>query len=338
MKAIVLKDFGSAENFALAELEKPATGDNEVLVRIKATAFNPIDYQMRRGDSESKLLKSPILGRELSGEVVEAGKNVHSFLPGDKVAAYVGSLASNGTYAEFISIPAELIAKIPSGISFEDAAALPMAGMTALQCFNRAFTFIPKEKPIFITGGAGGVGTMLIKLLLENGNNHIYTTAGNSDSIQHLKNIGLAENNILDYRKEDMIESLKSAAGVKYFDYVADLVGGKISETAGELVSVFGTYVDVTNLLTQKARELLFDKASTVVHIANYAPALITDGSMFKYYGNMLDELFSKIVQQSITPAPINIIGNLSVESVQKAHRLMENNETKGKKLVMTIH
>ncbi|OZI09121.1 hypothetical protein BWI93_05680 [Siphonobacter sp. BAB-5385] len=87
MKAIVLKKLGGVENFTLAELEKPSPGAGEVLIRIRATAFNPIDYQMRQGGTESKLLKSSILGRELSGEIVQMGEDVTDFTVGDQATA-----------------------------------------------------------------------------------------------------------------------------------------------------------------------------------------------------------------------------------------------------------
>lgn len=338
MKAIILKDFGGIENFKFEEIEEPQIKNDEVLIKIKATAFNPIDYQMRQGATESKLLKSPILGRELSGEVFELGKNVdvNLFKIGDKVSAYVGSLASNGTYTEFISVPAKLIAKIPSKITFEEASAVPMVGMTALQCFKRIL--VPKEKSILITGGAGGVGTILINLLLANGNKNIYTTAGNNESINHLKKIGLNEKNIVDYKNEDVIKSVKSKNKNESFEYVIDLVGGKMSEICAELIDVFGTYLDVTSLTTQNAKELLFDKATTIVNIANYAPTLKTGSGKFEYYGSTLKELFDKIEKNIITTTEIKVVGNLSVETVQKAHQLMENNQTKGKKLVMSIN
>lgn len=83
MKAITLKNFGGVENFELVEVDDPKTNDNEVLVKIKATTFNPIDYQMRQGSTESKLLKSPILGREFSGEIIQLGKNINAFNVGD---------------------------------------------------------------------------------------------------------------------------------------------------------------------------------------------------------------------------------------------------------------
>ena len=93
------------------------------MIRIRAAAFNPIDYQMRKCSSESKLLKSPIPGRELSGDVVQLGREVNSFRIGDKVSAYAGSLDSAETDAEFISVPARLVARFPQYLTFERAAA-----------------------------------------------------------------------------------------------------------------------------------------------------------------------------------------------------------------------
>ncbi|MEH0152575.1 NADP-dependent oxidoreductase [Limibacter armeniacum] len=333
MKGIILKDFGSVENFELKEVEQPNPESDEVLIKIRATAFNPIDYQMRQGATERKLLKSPILGRELSGEIVQLGKRITSFKVGDKVSAYVGSLASNGTYAEFISVPEKLIAKNPDKLTFEQATAMPMVGMTALQCFNRIST--PKDKAIFIAGGAGGVGTILIKLLLANGNNKIYTTSGNNDSTTHLKNIGIDEKNIVNYKEGNIINNLKDKG--ENFEYVVDLVGGTMSEVCAELVEVFGTYVDITFLTTENAKEMLFDKATTIINIANYAPALKKGSEKFEYYGNALREIFDKIDENIITPTEINVVGNLSVESIKRAHQLLETNQTKGKKIIMTI-
>jgi len=290
---------------------------------------------MRQGAKESKLLKSLILGRELSGEVVQVGKNVAFAKTGENVTAYVGSLASNGTYAEFISVPQELLAKKPEKLTFEEASALPLVGMTALQCFKRVP--IPKNKSIFISGGAGGVGTILIKLLLANGNHQIVTTAGNDDSINHLVSLGLNKKNIVNYKNENMISALKAKNIDGPFEYIIDLVGGKMSELCAELIGVYGTYIDVPFLTTGKAREILFGKATIIVNVANYAHALKKEEKSLSYYGTELKELFDKIEHNDITPTSIHVVGNLSVETVRKAHQLMEENQTKGKKLVMKI-
>ena len=331
MKAIILKGFGGVENFEEMDVDQPHLKEKEVLIKIKATAFNPIDYQMRSGAAESKLLKSNILGRELSGEIKETGSKVIGFNIGDKVTAYVGSLASNGTYAELISVPQELLAINPQGLSFEEATALPMVGMTALQCFKRVS--IPSGKKVFIAGGAGGVGTILIKLLMANGNHKIYTTAGNSESMNHLIALGVNKEHIINYNETDVCSVLEESE----FDYVIDLVGGRMSEVCAKLVSVYGTYVDVTFLATGTAKELLFDKATQIVNIANYAQSLSKGEDKLSYYGRELKELFHKIENSEITPTSINVIGNLSVETVKKAHMLMEENKTSGKKIVM-IH
>ncbi len=336
MKAIILKGFGGVEQFELKEIEQPQPRNNEVLIRIRATAFNPIDYQMRQGGPESKLLTSPVLGRELSGEVAALGKDVQSFKVGDRVSAYVGSMASNGTYAEYITVQEGLVAKNPALLNFEEATAIPLAGMTALQCFKRLN--IPKEKPIFIAGGAGGVGTILIKLLLANGNKLLYTTAGNSESIAHLKSIGLDEERIFNYKNDNWVEGLRSQSGYADFEYAIDLVGSHMSESCAALLDVFGTYVDVTNLATVQAKDKLFSKAATIVNIANYAPALQAGAEKFRYYGKALKELFNQIENNVISASPIHVVGTFSVATVRKAHQLMEDNQANGRKLVMTIH
>lgn len=333
MKAIILKRFGGVENFELAEVEIPKVEKGDVLIKTRATAFNPIDYQMRKGLSESKLLKSFILGREFSGEIVELGSDVEGFAIGDRVAAYAGNLGSNGTYAEYLTVPFKILAKMPTSLSFEQAAALPLVGLTALQCLNRVN--IPKESSIFIAGGAGGVGSMLIKLLLSNGNKNIYTTAGNNDSIRQLRNIGLGEGNIIDYKKANVVDQAKSFCS--HFTFVIDLVGGYMSEVCAELIDVFGTYVDVAFLGTEKAKELLFDKATTIVNVANYAMASKGPGH-FEDYGKMLTDLFNRLEKGLIAPPEIDVIGALHIETAQMAHRILENNETKGRKLVMKVN
>lgn len=334
MKAIVLKGFGGTENFELQEVENPFPKENEVLVKVKAAAFNPIDCQMRQGSRESKLMKSSILGRELAGVVAAIGKKVTQFKIGDRVAAYVGSLASNGTYAELISIPEELIARMPDQLSYEEAAALPMVGMTALQCFKRMQ--IPKQKPIFITGGAGGVGTILIKLLLANGNHHFYTTAGNDYSINHLVSLGVKKDNIINYKEHDVIAALKDKIATGTFEYTIDLVGAEMSEVCAELIAIYGTYADVTSLTTVKARETLFDKATTIINIANYAHTFKKEQGSLSYYGEALKALFNMMDHKEITPASVHVVGSMSVETVSTAHQLIDDNKAKAKKLVMT--
>lgn len=331
MKAIILNGFGDVSNFSLAEIDVPVIKDDEVLIQIKAAAFNPIDYQMRLGLRESRLMKSPVLGRELSGIIVKAGKNVKGYLVGDEIIAASGSRGSNGSYAEFMALNSNFIAHKPGNIGFEAAAAIPSAGLTAWQCFNRMRVEV--NNCVFISGGAGGVGCFLIKLLLINGCTNIVTTAGSEQSTKALIALGLKSSQIIDYKKDNLEQNILSANNGRSFDFAVEIVGGALAETAANVLNVNGTYVDVTFLGTQLTRETLFDKGCVIINIANYAQAL----KNANWYGQTLNELTNLIWQNKIAPPEINCVGDLSVETVQLAHTLMETNQIFGKKLVMSI-
>ena len=108
MKAIVLSSFGSADNFAAANLPIPEVRQGEVRIKVKAVSFNPVDYQIRKGQPESSHIRSMILGRDLAGSVDAVHEDVTDFSVGDDVCSYVCNLASSGTYAEYVSVPAAL--------------------------------------------------------------------------------------------------------------------------------------------------------------------------------------------------------------------------------------
>eukprot|EP01132_Coremiostelium_polycephalum_P022507 gene22507-26719_t len=225
MKAIVLNGFGDSRNFSLGEIEKPAVKADEVLVRIRASAFNPIDYQMRLGLRESRLMTSPVLGREFSGVIVALGAQVHGFSLGEEVMAASGSRGSNGTYAQYIAIHYKMLAPKPAGISFEQAAAIPSSGLTALQAFKRMNVKV--HDLVFIGGGSGAVGRFLIRLLKRSGVRTILSTAGNEQSRNVLESSGLLKEQILDYRESGLTQKLLELTG-RPFDFVVDLAGGSM--------------------------------------------------------------------------------------------------------------
>lgn len=332
MKAIVLDAFGAAENFSIRQLDTPVAGAGQVLVQIKAAAFNPIDYQMRKGLRESARMHSPVLGREFSGVVVATGSGVEGFKPGDEVFAASGSMGSNGSYAEYIAVPQEVLALKPTGISFEEAAAIPVAGLTAWQCLQRLR--VEPQHRVFITGGAGGVGALLIKLLKAHGIHQLVTTAGNEISRETLLELGLNDHQIIDYKEPALLEKVKGVYPGELFDFAIDLVGGPLTETAAAVLTLNGVYGDVTFLATEEARETLFDNGAVIVNIANYAYSL---AGKKEWYGEQLGQLSKLFSNGSITPPLVNVVGSLSAESVTKAHLLMENNQTNGRKIVMRV-
>lgn len=329
MKALVLQENGE---FKLETVETPKPDENQIQVKIIASGFNPIDYQMTENGPERKLIHSPILGREFSGIITELGTNTTDFKIGDAVFCGSGSMGSNGTYAEYICVPERIAVKKPENISFEEAAAIPSAGLTALQSFKRINA--AANHSILITGAAGGVGNMLIKLLIANGFDNFMVTAGNSESIASLLSIGVRQEQIIDYKKEDIYSAALSLNENKKLDVAVDLVGNAITETIGKLLKINGTYIDVTNFSTPEARGILFSRGITIHNISNYAYGL---EKQFDYYKNGLSELSSLLKNKTIAPPNISVIGKLNTETVAKAFAILKGNQTHGKKLIMQI-
>ncbi|RLJ23225.1 NADPH:quinone reductase-like Zn-dependent oxidoreductase [Chryseobacterium sp. 7] len=327
MKAVILNKNGKLED-GFAEQPKPKS--NEVLIQIRASGFNPIDYQMLENELERKLISSPILGRELSGIVVDKGSEVTDFNIGDEVYCGSGSMGSNGTYTEYIAVPEAIVSFKPKNISFEQAAAIPSAGLTSLQIFNRLK--LNPENTVLVTGATGGVGSFLIKLLLAHNIRQITTTVGSEENRQILLRLGLKNHQIISYKEENLIENILKANNGQPFEYGIDLVGNSMSEVTAEVLKINGTYVDVTALVTKDAHEILFNKGSLIMNISNYTYGMI---KKYEYYKNSLFQIKKLIENGTILPPQYKIVGNLSLDTVLQAHSILKNNQTQGHKLIM---
>jgi len=329
MKAILLNQNNI---LTLGDLDTPEPAAGQVRIKIIAAGFNPIDYQMRENEFERRHLHSPVLGRELSGIVDSLGPDVHQLHIGDEVFCTAGNMGSNGTYAEYIVVPEGIVVLKPKNISFEQAAGIPSAGITALQCFNRMG--VNPDARIFITGAAGGVGNLLIRLLKVHHYDRFVVTAGSDDSIQSLKDIGVDDSQILNYKKEDIVQAAVAKNDGQHFDIAVDCVGNNLAEVSGAVLKKNGVYMDVTNFHTSGSREILFNKGATVHHISNFIYAAEKD---YSYFRNSLEYLKKMIEDETLMAPVVNNIGSLNAETVERAHYSLKNNLTRGKKLVMSI-
>ena len=226
MRAYVLRRYGGPEGSLLMDVPAPVPRPRDILVQIRAAGLNPVDFKFRQGKLRAILRpKLPlVLGNELAGEVIAAGPGVKRFGVGDRVFARVAK-DRLGAFAEQACVDEDDAAHMPRNLDFTAAAAVPLAGLTALQALRDELDVKPGQK-VFISGGAGGVGTFAIQIAKWLGA-HVTTTASKRGEAL-VRSLGCDE--VIDYTTED----ISKAEG--RFDAGFDLIGGKTLEQMFEIM------------------------------------------------------------------------------------------------------
>ncbi|MFD2350202.1 zinc-binding alcohol dehydrogenase family protein [Nonomuraea ferruginea] len=156
MRAMRQAAWGEAEAMALVEVEEPAPVFGEVLVRVMAAGVNPVDVFTRRGQAYNRVLDLPFVnGWDVAGTVVRTGYGTTRFRPGDRVFGMPWFPRAAGCYAEYVTAPARHFARMPEGLGFTEAAALPLAGLTAWQMLTEVADVAPGQR-VLVSGAAGG--------------------------------------------------------------------------------------------------------------------------------------------------------------------------------------
>lgn len=221
MKAITAIYEVNAKTTRLIEQDvpMPTLGSQDVLVQLKAVAANPVDYKVRDGMAQGD---KRILGWDAAGTIHSVGSNVQHFKPGDKVW-YAGNIAREGAYAEYQAVDERIISHMPTSLSYEEAAALPLSSITAWEIlFDRLKVHLApptQQKSILIIGAAGGVGSILTQLAANITNLKVIATASRPESAQWARSMGA--NHVIDPRA-DWREQL-SKVNVQSVDFIASL-------------------------------------------------------------------------------------------------------------------
>lgn len=243
MKAIVLEKFGGFDAFELRDVPIPAVGPRQVRVRVHATAINPLDYQIRRGDYAESVPLPAIIGHDVSGVVEEKGANVTEFDVGDEVYYTPKIFGGPGSYAEQHVADVELVARKPHNINHLEAASLTLVGGTVWEALvSRAQLAV--HETVLIHGGAGGVGTIAIQLAKAMGA-RVITTArrGNHEFVR-----SLGADEAIDHTANDYISAVAELTHGQGVNVVFDTIGGDTLTRSALALADAGRVVSIVDI------------------------------------------------------------------------------------------
>ena len=247
MKVLQIVKYGELKDgLSFNETAKPSMNATDILIETKAASLNPIDYKLVSGGLKEMVpLDLPItIGFDVSGVVVEKGSEVTNFEIGDKVYTRVPQ-NQMGTVAEFVAVDSSVVSKKPENISFEEAASLPLIGLTAIQALERVG--LKAGDNVLIHAGSGGVGSFAIQYAKAKGA-YVYTTTS-TKNVDWVKALGA--DRVIDYKKEDY----KSI--VSELDIVFDTLGGDYTTEAFQVIKVGGKVTSIASILDEETAAMM---------------------------------------------------------------------------------
>ncbi|HEY4804965.1 MAG TPA: zinc-dependent alcohol dehydrogenase family protein [Paraburkholderia sp.] len=293
MKALVLSQYDGP--LELATLDRPQALAGQVLVRIHAAGLNPLDVKIRAGKAEHAKHPLPlVLGIDMAGVVEAVGAGVTRFAPGDEVYGMTGGVGGiQGTLAEYAAVDADLLARKPANLSMREAAALPLAFITAWSgIVDRAH--LRAEQSVLVQGGAGGVGHVAVQIARALGATVFATaSARNADVIARL---GATP---VDYGAQSVEQYVQAHTAGAGFDLVVDTVGGKTLDASFAAVKHFGHVVSALGWGTHALAPLSFREA-TYSGVFTLYPLL--GGHNRAHHGEMLGEATRLAEAGELTP------------------------------------
>src|SRR5438045_4436343 len=305
MKAVRIERYGNEDILELAEVERPTPGDNELLVKVRAAAGNPVDWKIRDGLGDIFRLKPPlILGCEVAGTVEAVDRPIRTglkdFVADDEVYGYLG--AYSGGYADYVAAPASEFVRKPKHINFDTAASMPVAALTAWQgIFGHGE--LASGQRILITGASGAVGSMAVQLAKNKGAYVIGTGSGRNEEFVR----GLGADQFIDYKKA------KFEAEVSDVDVVFDTVGGETQDRAFQTLKRGGVLVSTVNPQSEEKAKQFGVKGAMV---------------MVTPKPDQLAEI-NRLVESGKLKVRVAVV--LPLAEVEKAHQLSASGHADGK-------
>ncbi|MBD2445999.1 NAD(P)-dependent alcohol dehydrogenase [Nostoc sp. FACHB-152] len=232
MKAVIIRGYGTTDVLQYEDWKQPQIKPDQLLVKVHASSVNPVDWKIRKGMLSVLTGRSfpLILGFDVAGEVVSVGSQVTRFQPGD--AIYGSTSFPGGAYAEFAAIPEKVAALKPTNLSYEEAATVPLAALTALQAL-RDLGNMQAGQTVLINGAAGGVGIFAVQIAKALGTE--VTGVCSTKNLDFVKSLGA--DRVVDYTQQDF-----TTEAIKY-DIIFDTVAKRAFSTCREVLTPNGVYV-----------------------------------------------------------------------------------------------
>ncbi|MGN6248255.1 MAG: NADP-dependent oxidoreductase [Ginsengibacter sp.] len=312
MKVAIINKFGPPEVLQITDLEIPEPNEDEVLIKIKFAGINPVDTKVRAGTSGmSKKLQLPaILGWDVSGTIESVGKNVSDFKTGDEVFGCIGFPGLGKTYAQFAVADPKLITKKSPKVSFEEAAAVPLAGLTAYQAINEHLK-VSKGQKVLIQAAAGGVGHLAVQFAKINGAFVAGTASGKNE--EFLKSLGVDQ--FINYKTEKFEDVVNDV------DAILDAMGGEILYRSFSCVKKGGRVVCLPSSTKNDPKAIELAKQHDVEMIW---PMMHPDGKEMS--------LIAGLMEQEKMQVKVDKVFNL--DQIVEAHKAVETHGTDGKVII----
>ncbi|MBS1606666.1 MAG: zinc-dependent alcohol dehydrogenase family protein [Bacteroidetes bacterium] len=324
MKALILKTFGTP--YEIADIPRPQPQKGEVLVKIAASGVNPLDLKIKAGQAAHAKTSLPaILGIDMAGVVVATGEGVTTVAPGDEVYGMTGGVGGvQGSLAEYAAVDASLLAKKPASLTMREAAALPLAFITAWEgLVDRAG--VGPGKKVLVHGGAGGVGHIAIQLAKARGA-EVFTTIKPSQQPLAQKFGATA----IDYTRLSVEEYVKDFTGGEGFDIVFDTLGGETLDNSFKAVRTYeGHVVSILGWGAHSLAPLSF-RGATYSGVFTLLPLITGRGRA--HHGNILKEAAALADAGRLKPLLDPAI--YTMDTIEDAYTSIQNRTAAGKVVV----
>jgi NADPH:quinone reductase len=332
MRAMVLDRYGEPDVMQLRDVPVPQTQDGEVLIRVGYAGVNPADTKVRaghtaRGRHRYREVEFPFVsGMDAAGVVERAGPNVNEFRQGDRVITWSAADGMTwGSYAEFIRVSARNVSPMPKSLNFAQAAAVPVASLTAFQALFHAEKggMIPGQK-VLIHGAAGGVGSFAVQFA-KSGGLLVSATCGTAN-VAYVRSLGA--DRVIDYKTEDVCRAVRdwSAEGV---DVVLDIVGPATLPQALDMLRPGGRLVNIAGITVTTGGDIEHDRKEAERRGFRKIVTIID----FERARESMREI-THLIDGGLVRVPA--IDVLALEEAPRAHRLIETGHVRGK-LVLRV-